>query len=277
MAEWLLGRSVMLGSILALLVVARVAFGLLCRLEGYSFTHEIVENDNPAMGLRVGSLLLAVIITFLGVMHPSGISWKEDVQILLTYGLLVILLLLSSRWVNDYGILYGFRNNQEVVNEQNTAVATVEAATYLATALIMSGALAGWEGGFWISVAWFAIGQGLLIVLALLYRLFVPGVFAALDGHNLACGISLGGFLLAGGLALHGAVSGPVVGWTADLNAVALFMAGWLVVMLVAHVVANRLLLPLARLRTKVMQDRNVAAGVAEAVVFVGVTLVYTW
>ncbi len=265
-------------SVMALIVVARVVFGIICRLEGFSFSREMVENDNPAIGVRVGLFLLAVIFSFLGIIHPSGVGWKEDLNIIAGYGLLAVGLLIVSRWVNDYLILFDFRNNKEVLEEKNTAVAIVEGATYLATAFIMAGALAGWHGGFWIALSWFGIGQGFLIVLGLLYRVCFAGigkVGKAIDTHNDACALSFGGFLLSGGIALGAAISGPFTGWTSDLTGVGMYIGLWVVFMFIAGLTANYFVLPATRLREEVMDDKNIAAGIIEAVMFIAPTLFY--
>ncbi len=66
---WELG--VLALAMLALLVVARMTFGIVSRIEGYSLTYETVENDNQAVGIRYATFLLAVIVSFLGILHPS--------------------------------------------------------------------------------------------------------------------------------------------------------------------------------------------------------------
>lgn len=270
-----LGSLVVAVAMLGVMVVARALFGVLCRVEGYSLTKETVVNDNPAIGIRYALFLAAVVLSFSNIIHPSGISLAEDLNILTQYGLLVIAMLLVSRYVNDYLILYGFSNNHEVVEEKNVAVAIVEGSTFLATAFVIAGALSGWEGGFWVAMGWFGIGQALLIVITLLYRALVSGVFEGLDSHNHACALSLGGFLLSCGIALGRAVNGPFHGWTEDLMSVGIYMLGWVVAMAIAVFVANRIMLPSARLREEVMTERNVAAGVVEGAVFLASTLLY--
>lgn len=262
-------------AMLGVVIVARAVFGLVCRAEGFSLTRETVVNDNPAIGIRYAAFLVAVILSFSNIIHPSGISFVEDLSLLVKYAAIVMTMLLVSRYVNDALILYDFSNNKEVLGEKNIAVAIVESATYLATAFIISGALAGWEGGYLVSIGWFAVGQVLLIILALLYRLLVPGAFKALDDHNHACALSLGGLLFSGGLVLGHAVNGPFNGWAKDLTNVGLYMLWWALAMFVAHFVADKVMLPSSRLRDEVMNERNVAAGVIEGVVFIATTILY--
>ena len=127
--------------------------------------------------------------------------------------MLATLLIHLSRYLNDWLILYDFDNNREVVGEKNIAVAIVEGATYLASAYVVGGTFYDWESGWWLAIVWFLIGQVLLIALGLLYRIFARGTAEALDRHNIAVGISLGGFLLAGGMVSGAVISGPSKGW----------------------------------------------------------------
>lgn len=258
----------------ALIPVAQLVFLGLGRLEGYSVTGETGANANAALGIRNAAFLLSVVIAFQGIARTGGVSLRADLLALASYALLAIVLLAISRVVNDKLILYRWDNNREVVQEGNVGVALVEGATYFATALIMVGA-AGSSDPALTEIIWFVIGQAMLVLLAFLYQVIVPGVHHQLDDHNLACGISLAGLLASGGIALGAAVSGPSVGWAEDLMATGAYLLGWLVFMAVAMLIANRVILPSANLRQQVMEIRNVAAGVIEAAAFIAFTLLY--
>ena len=177
------------------------------------------------------------------------------------------LLIHLSRYLNDWLILYEFDNNREVVQEKHTAVAIVEGATYLATAYLVGGAFYDWESGLWLAIVWFLIGQSLLVLLALLYPLFERAAAKALDDHNVAVGIALGGFLLSGGIVCGAVISGPSQGWRQDTLIVTVYVSAWLVLMLAAHVLANLLTFRSSRLRDEVVQQRNIAAALFKAVI----------
>jgi len=262
-------------SLLIFLVFARSVFGWVARAEGYSLTYETTVNDNPAVGVRFGLFLLACAIPFLNLLKPSDVSLKEDFNILAFYGLISIVLLIIAREVNDKLILYKFSNDAEVIGKKNTSVAVIEGASYLATAFIISGAFSNLDSGVGAALIWFVIGQCVLVVLDNIYSLGAPGIQDALAAQNIACAFSLGGFLLAGGLALGSAIGGESYGWAQDSIDVAYFLAVWLLVMTVVHLAMNRLFLPGTSLRKELFVERNVAAGLIEAVVFITVTLFY--
>lgn len=262
-------------SLLIFLVFARSVFGWVARAEGYSLTYETTVNDNPAVGVRFGLFLLASAIPFLNLLHPSDVSLREDFNILAFYGLISIVLLIIAREVNDKLILYKFSNDAEVIGKKNTSVAVIEGASYLGTAFIISGAFSNVDSGIGSALIWFVVGQCILVVLDNIYSLGAPGIQDALAAQNIACAFSLGGFLLAGGLALGSAISGESHGWAQDSIDVAYFLAVWLLVMTVVHLAMNRVFLPGTSLRKQLFVDRNVAAGLIEAVVFITVTLFY--
>jgi uncharacterized membrane protein YjfL (UPF0719 family) len=125
-------------------------------------------------------------------------------------------------------------------------------------------------------VIWFSIGQLLLIVLALLYRAVTRGVAEALDNQNTAIGISLGGFLLSGGIVCGAVISGPSRGWQHDFVVVITYILIWLALMFIAHFLSELLVFRSSRLSDEIMQQRNIAAALFKGVMFLAVTLGYT-
>ena len=272
----MLETSILTLTMLGVMMIASWAFCLDGRLSGYSVTKEIVSQNNPAVGIRLGLFLLAFVLSFWQVIHPSGISMQEDLNLLVKYSLVLTALLIVSRRMNDYLILSAFDNNKEVVGEQNSAVAVVEGATYLASAMIFSGALAEFHSRPVTALLWCAAGQAFLILLYKMYRFVQSGVDNALDNHNLAAAFSVGGFLLAGGIMLGAAINGPSLGFLQDVIDVSLYVAVWLGFMVVAYVLTDLLLVPGAKISDEVYKDKNSAVGVLNATVAIALTLFYT-
>ena len=113
------------------------------------------------------------------------------------------------------------------------------------------------------------------MLLAHIYRRIMPDIDQALDEGNGAAALSMGGLLLACGMAVGGAVSGPSLGWPDDAIATAEFLLGWAAFIAVAAYLARRVMMPQADLRAEVIAQRNVAAGVIQGTVFVVFTLIY--
>ena len=81
--------------------------------------------------------------------------------------------------------------------------------------------------------------------------------------------------MVAGGMVLGSAISGESYGWVQDAIDVFYFLAVWLLVVTVVHLTLNKLFLPGTSLRKELLVNRNIAAGIIEAVLFISVTLFY--
>jgi uncharacterized membrane protein YjfL (UPF0719 family) len=260
--------------ILLFLVVIAVLLWIVGRVSGYDPANEILERNNPALGVRYAFFAVAIVFALLGIFdRAQGDAGIVDFA---EHALVAVLLIYLSGFLNDWFILYHFNNDRAVINEKNIAVAVVEGATYLASAYVVAGAFYDWETGIWLAIVWFLIGQALLILLAFLYRAFSTDADAQLDSHNLAVGFSLGSFLLSGGIVCGAVISGPSRGWQQDLIVVAAYILGWVVLMSLAHLLSDALMFRKSRLGDEVTKERNVAAALFKAVIFLSVTLGFT-
>lgn len=270
----LAGPLSLAGGILLFLIVVAALLWLSGKISGYDPVSEILERNNPALGVRYASFAIAIVFALLGIFdRAQGDAGFVDFA---THAVVAILLIYLSGFLNDWLILYHFNNDREVVIEKNVAVAVVEGATYLASAHIIGGAFYDWESGIFLALIWFLIGQALLILLALLYRVFSADADAQLDNHNLAVGFSLGSFLLSGGIVCGAVISGPSRGWQQDLITVAAYLLGWVALVTLAHLVSEALIFRKSRLGDEVSKERNLAAALFKAVIFLSVTLGFT-
>ena len=270
----LIGPLSLAAGILLLLIGLAAFLWLSGKMEGYDPINEMLFRDNPALALRYALFVIAVVFAMLGIFDRA--QGDFGAWLFTQHALLVVILVYLSRYLNDWLILYHFSNNREVVQEKNAAVAVVEGATYLASAYVIAGAFYDWENGLWIALVWFFIGQVMLILLALLYRVAGKGVDAALDEQNLAVGISLASFLLSGGMVCGAVISGPSQGWRSDMITIALYLSAWVFLMLMAHFISDKLTFRSSRLGEEVMEQRNIAAALFKAVIFISLTLGYT-
>ncbi len=270
----LIGPLSLAAGILLLLIGLAALLWLSGKLEGYDPVNEMLFRDNPALGIRYALFAIAVIFALLGIFDRS--QGDSGAWFFTQHALLAVILIYLSRYLNDWLILYHFSNNREVVQEKNVAVAVVEGATYLASAYVIGGAFYDWENGIAIALVWFLIGQLMLILLAFLYRLAGKDVDAALDQQNLAVGVSLASFLLSGGMVCGAVISGPSRGWPSDILTVALYLGTWVFLMLIAHLMTDKLTFRSSRLGDEVMEQRNIAAALFKAVIFISLTLGYT-
>ncbi len=270
----LIGPLSLTAGILLLLIGLTALLWLSGKLEGYDPVNEMLFRDNGALALRYALFAIAVVFALLGIFDRS--QGDAGAWFFTQHALLAVILIYLSRYLNDWLILYHFSNNREVVQEKNVAVAFVEGATYLASAYVIGGAFYDWENGIAIALVWFLIGQLMLILLAFLYRLAGKGVDQALDEQNLAVGIALGSFLLSGGMVCGAVISGPSQGWRSDILTVALYLGAWVLLMLAAHAITDKLTFRGTRLGEEVTEQCNIAAALFKAVIFLALTLGYT-
>ena len=270
----LIGPLSLAAGILLLLIGLAAFLWVSGKIEGYDPVNEMLLRDNPALALRYALFAIAVVFAVLGIF--DRVQGDSGAWLFTQNALLAVILIYLSRYLNDWLILYHFSNNREVVQEKNTAVAVVEGATYLASAYVIAGAFYDWENGPWIALVWFFIGQLMLILLALFYRLAGKGVDAALDEQNLAAGISLGSFLLSSGMVCGAVISGPSQGWRSDILTVAAYLSAWVLLILLAHLISDRLAFRSSHLGKEVMEQGNIAAALFKAVIFIALTLGYT-
>jgi len=270
----LIGPLSLAAGILLLLIGLAIFLWLGGKIEGYDPVNEMLFRDNPALAIRYALFAIAVVLAVLGIFDRT--QGDSGAWLFTQHTLLAVILIYLSRYLNDWLILYHFSNNREVVQEKNVAVAVVEGATYLASAYVIGGALYDWENGLAIALIWFLIGQLMLILLAFLYRFASNGVDSALDEQNLAVGIALGSFLLSGGMVCGAVISGPSQGWRSDILTIALYLGAWVFLMLIAHVISDKLAFRASRLGEEVMEQRNIAAALFKSVIFISLTLGYT-
>jgi uncharacterized membrane protein YjfL (UPF0719 family) len=189
---------------------------------------------------------------------------------------LVVAALFASLWINDKFILSEFSNTKEVVEKRNIAVAIVEASTLTATALIFSGAFGGSDDKFSVELGWFALGQVLLIGLAFLYRrAMIKDANVHLQSQNTAVAMSMGGLLIALGMALGNAVSGPTTTVGVELMNIGLVMVAWLVFMGGLRLLVNYAIIPGARMRKEIVEDKNWGIGLVDGAMSIALTAVF--
>jgi uncharacterized membrane protein YjfL (UPF0719 family) len=263
---------------LCLLALARY---VLQWLFGYRLGVILTDHDNPALGLAIAGYLFAVIWTVTVLLGTPGRGlWLDILDVLLYGGVGIILLTLVSLVSCRYFLGLRVRDQLEA---RNVAAAVVVAGVYVATSLTYSGAMVGEGGGFVILLLFFVLGQLALLGLTYVFR-WLTGYddVQEIAAGNLAAGLALAGLLVAMGIIVSMAVAGA---YTGLLDSLAQFLLALLVVVVlypVRQIVVQFLLLggPLRwrgiLLDSEIAQDRNVAAGLMEAMAYLATALFVT-
>ncbi|PSQ92265.1 MAG: hypothetical protein BRD57_03025 [Proteobacteria bacterium SW_6_67_9] len=189
---------VLLVLFLALFALGRWAGDL---VTSYRTGRQLTDEDNPALAVGLAGYYLGIAIIFVGAALGPSQGLQTDAVVVFGYTLGGIVLLLVSRWVNDRLILRGFSAQREVIEDQNPGTGAVLFGSYVASALVVAGAVHGEGGGPLTALAFWALGQVALVAFTWLYDLLTPySLLDEIEQDNVAAGVGLGGALVAIGL-----------------------------------------------------------------------------
>jgi uncharacterized membrane protein YjfL (UPF0719 family) len=173
---------------------------------------------------------------------------------------------------------------REQLEARNVAAAIVVAGAYVATSLTYSGALDGEGGGFWILLLFFLLGQLALLGITYAFR-WLTGYddVQEIAAGNVAAALALAGLLIAVGVVVGHAASGEFTGLLNSLGGFLLALVAVVAFYPVRQLVVQSLILggPLRWRGTlidrEIAQDKNIAAGLLEAVAYLTTALFVTY
>ncbi len=241
---------------------------------------ELLEKDNLALALAVAGYYFGLIIALGGMLEGPSQGLLEDLIDIGFYGLLAIVLLNFSSWINDKIILAKFSNQKEIIDDQNAGTGIIEAGNHLAVGLIVAGAISGQGGDLMTALAFWIIGQTILILGSVLYNLITPfDIHDEIERDNVAVGVAFAGVLVALGNVIRQAIAGDFFSWQENLTELAAFAAFGLILLPVVRWVTDKILLPGASLTYELVhQDKpNIGAGAIEATTYIAASFLLGW
>jgi len=265
---------------LFVLLVAKVALGL---MSPFKLDDQLSAKDNPAFGVSLIGYYLAVVVVYLGAVHGDadsleGASFAANLAYDGAWALGGVVLLNLARILLDRVVLRRFSTRKEIVEDRNAGVGAVELGTYLASALVVAGAISGTGGGVHTALAFFGLGQVALIVFALIYQAITRYDFHdELEKDNVAAGVAYAGNLVAMGVLLMRGSGGDFVSWSENLTTFGYYAAAALVLLVVGHFAIDALFLPGRTLHEEIAEDKNVNAGYLEGGLLVALSVVVFW
>ena len=251
-------------------------------LTPYKIDVELTAKDNSALGLTLTGYFAAVIIIFLGAsvgLDPeeplSASELAIELGIVLLYALGGIVALNLGRVIVDKLVLTRFSTVKEIIQDRNVGTAAVEAGCFVATGLIVAGSINGEGGGPLSALAFFGLGQVVLIIFSKFYQLITKyDVHAEIEKDNVAAGVALGSSMVAIGVVLLGATRGDFIGWNENLAMFGYFAVFGLVLLLILRKVTDFLLLPGTTIAHEIATDRNINAAWIEGIVSIGMATI---
>ena len=262
-----------LAVVLVLLVVGKLVYDGLHRR--FVLRTELIEKDNLAVALTVAGYYLGLVIVLGGVVSgPASFSLVDDVIGLVIFGLLGIVLLNLSAWINDKVVFSKFDNEKEIVEDRNAGMGAVEGGNYIAVGLITAGAMSG-EGGLLPGLVFWVSGLVALIIAGLLYdKITSYDLHDQIEKDNVAVGVAFAGVLVGFGNIIRLAGAGDFVTWNESLTEFGYYTLVGLILLPLVRFFADKVLLPGASLSDELVQERpNLGAGVIEAVSYLAASM----
>ncbi len=257
-----------------------------------SMTHKVstrvalAEDDNPAYGISLAGIILAITIILTGVLFGDAhYSLFDEFTNVAIYGSLGVFLMLFANFVFDKMSMPKI-SIPAAIQQRNIAAGLVNAGNLIATAIIIRAVMiwSGLEGVFGISatIAGFILSQ-LILTFVSKYRIKLFNANnattfqEAIYGGNLAVAWRFTGFRIAVALAIT-AASGLVPPFSGDIFTPMLL---WLLVSLVMlgliamlNIITDKVLLGGIDLRDEVDSQQNVAIGVTQAAIIISIGLI---
>lgn len=241
---------------------------------------ELVERDNFAFAIaHVGyfiGLLLAIGSAIIG--DSNGLV--QDSIDIGVYGIMAIILLNLSILINDKVILRRFSVYKEVIEDRNAGTGVIEAANAIGTGLIILGSVSGEGGGIITALAFWVVGQALLILTSFVYNALVPfNVHDHIERDNVAVGLGFAGAIVAIANLIRFGLMIDFVSWQESLLNVAVDVGIGFLFLPLARLLTDRVLLPGQKLTDELINQEkpNVGAGLVEAFAYVGGSVLITY
>ena len=245
----------------------------------YNVQDELVEKDNLAFAVAHTGHFIGLVLAIGGIMMGGSEGIWIDLMYIGVYGFLAILLLNFSIIINDKVILRKFSVAKEIIDDRNVGAGIMEAASSIATGLIIMGSIYG-EGDIITALVYWVVGQLLLILTAFVYNWITPfDIHEQIEKDNVAVGIGMAGAMIAlGNLIRHG-LMGDFVSWYDTAQNIAIDTGIGLVFLPIARVIADKILLPGRNLTDELVNQEkpNVGAGIIEAFAYIGGSVLICW
>ncbi len=241
---------------------------------------ELVKKDNFALALSVFGYYFGLVIALGGVLSGESAGWIDDLFDIFYFGIISIILLNISIFINNKVILSKFDNIKEIIEDRNAGTGIVEAGNHIAMGLIVYGAMSGDTGDLITAGAFWLLGQFVLIVAGAVYNWITPfDIHEQIEKDNVAVGVAFAGALIAIGNVIRIGASGDFISWQENLSTFFGFVAFGLIMLPIVRLATDKILLPGEKLTDElVRQDKpNIGAAVIEAMAYISASFLLGW
>ena len=241
----------------------------------YKVDDELTHKDNVALSTSIGGYFCATTIIYIGALLGPSQGILMDLLFVGGYTIFGIILLNISRFINDKLILYKFSNVKEIIEDRNVGTGAVQCGSYIASGMIVAGAIHGEGGGVHTTLAFFALGQTALIAFAWIYNRITPfDIHEEIEKDNVAAGIAFGGTLAAVGIILMKGASGNFVSWQHNLSIFGMDVVLVFILLPIVRIFFDKVIIPGAALNHEIQFDRNLGAGLLEVIMAISFSII---
>ncbi len=242
---------------------------------------ELFVRDNVAVAIALVGYYLGIVLALGGVLQKVADTWQDQLLILGTYGLGVIILMLAGAWVGDRLILRRCDCAREVREEHNLGAAAVEAGVHIANGLVLNAALAGQSGSWLVALVCWVMGVATLVLASVIYPTIARfHVFAEIrKRNNPAAGIALAGLLIATGNVIRTAFAPEFQNWPVSMAQYGLSLLLYLAVLAIVRWVADLVLVPGVKISDEIVNQAvpNSGAALIEAFAYIAGSFLIAW
>lgn len=250
-------------------------------------SYELTQKDNAAFGVSMAGVVFGVTLVLTGLIPNSwAMTLQESVIAIGVYGVIGIVLMAVTRIIFDRITLPHISIRDEIV-KGNLAAAITDAGNVIAAAVVINAVMSWIQvnslDGIWSLLMVYIVSQALLTAVAVLHlRMFAKRT----DGHDLEKVLSEGNTAQA--LRFSGRRIGIAFAITAasnimvyEIHEVSHLLMSWTLISLLVIVVlvvfswlATKIILVGVDLDDEVLNQRNVALGAVQGVIYIALGLI---
>jgi uncharacterized membrane protein YjfL (UPF0719 family) len=246
----------------------------------YDLSRELVEKDNPAVAIALTGYYIGMVFAIGGSIVGPSYGLVMDLIYLGTYGLLGIVLLNISWFLCDLVILNRFKISDELIRDRNCGTAVVSFGMSLASGLIIFGSMSGEGGGMLSALAFWVVGQIILVIAGRVYSAIIPyDVHAEIEKDNVAAGVGFAGALIGIGVVVGLAAQHEFQSWAESLGSYVIIALAGLILLPAIRFLTDLVLIPNVKLTDEIASQEtpNVGAAYIEAFSYIAASLVLLW
>ncbi|MCV6631013.1 MAG: DUF350 domain-containing protein [Flavobacteriaceae bacterium] len=244
----------------------------------------LFEQDNVAYAFSYVGYFVGILIISGGVLLGDTAGFWVDLLHIGVYGLLGMLFLHLAVYLSNRLILPKFDLKKEILIDRNLGTGIIEFAVYMATALLLFGALVGesqsLEEGLITFVGYWVLGMIGLVLATKLYSKWLDyDLHHEIERDNIAAGVSFAGVLVAVGIVLMHALSFPFHSWEETMWIYLYYLIAVLIGLPIIRYITDWFLVPGKKLTDEIVHQEhpNIGASLIEVFSYIAAAVWISW